>query len=252
MRRVLIVPAAGLGSRLRTDVPKALVLVNGTPMIDHVVERVRPFVERVVYVVAPSFAPRLREHLAGGATLPWDIAEQERPTGMLDAILAAAPVVEDCGAERVWIVWCDQVGVLPDTLRRLADADAGPSAPAFAFPTVTLDDPYIHFGRERDGRISQVLQRREGDRMPARGESDMGVFSLSRETFLEQLPTFAATVPLGAGTRERNFLPFIPWLAFKGPVVTVPSSDPMEATGINTPEELVAMEEWLRTRVPPA
>lgn len=251
MRRVLIVPAAGLGSRLRTDVPKALVRVNGKPMIDHVVDRVRPFVERVVYVVAPSFAPRLREHLGDGAPLPWDIAEQERPTGMLDAILAAAPVVEDSEAERVWVVWCDQVGVLPDTLTRLTGAETAGSPP-LAFPTVSLEDPYIHFVREPDGRISQVLQRREGDEMPTRGESDMGVFSLSRQAFLDQLPTFAATVPLGAGTRERNFLPFIPWLAFKGPVVTVPSTDPMEATGINTPEELVAMEEWLRTRVPPA
>lgn len=252
MRRVLIVPAAGLGSRLRTDVPKALVLVNGKPMIDHVVDRFRPFVERVVYVVAPSFAPRLREHLGGHASLPWDIAEQARPTGMLDAILAAAPVVEDGDAERVWIVWCDQVGVLPDTLRHLAGAEEADPPPPLAFPTVTRDEPYIHFVREPGGRISQVLQRREGDAMPATGESDMGVFSLSRDAFLDLLPTFAATVPLGAGTRERNFLPFIPWLAFKGRVVTVPSTDAMEATGINTPEELIAMEEWLRMRVPQA
>jgi bifunctional UDP-N-acetylglucosamine pyrophosphorylase/glucosamine-1-phosphate N-acetyltransferase len=251
MRRVLIVPAAGLGSRLRTDVPKALVLVNGTPMIDHVVDRFRPFVERVIYVVAPAFAPRLREHLGDGAPLPWDIAEQPRPTGMLDAILAAAPLVEDSAAERVWVAWCDQVGVLPATLRALAAAESSTRSP-LAFPTVHLEDPYIHFVREPDGRISQVLQRREGDRMPARGESDMGVFSLARETLLEGLPTFAATVPLGAGTRERNFLPVIPWQAFKGPVITVPATDPMEATGINTPEELVAMEEWLRTRVPQA
>jgi bifunctional N-acetylglucosamine-1-phosphate-uridyltransferase/glucosamine-1-phosphate-acetyltransferase GlmU-like protein len=252
MRRVLIVPAAGLGSRLRTDVPKALVLVNGKAMIDHVVDRCRPFVERVVYVVAPSFAPRLREHLGAQASLPWDIAEQERPTGMLDAILAAAPVVEDSNAERVWIAWCDQVGVLPETLRHLAAAEETPAPPPLAFPTVRREEPYIHFVREPDGRISQVLQRREGDPMPVEGESDMGVFSLSRGAFLYQLPTFAATVPLGAGTRERNFLPFIPWLAFKGPVVTVSSTDVMEATGINTPEELVAMEEWLRTRVPQA
>jgi bifunctional UDP-N-acetylglucosamine pyrophosphorylase/glucosamine-1-phosphate N-acetyltransferase len=251
MRRVLIVPAAGLGSRLRTDFPKALVLVNGKPMIDHVVDRFSPFVDRVVYVVAPAFGPRLREHLAGGAPLPWDIAEQPRPTGMLDAILAAAPAVEDSAAERVWVAWCDQVGVLPATLESLANAESG-EAPSLVFPTVHRDEPYIHFVREPDGRISQVLQRREGDKMPARGESDMGVFSLSRATLLEALPTFAATVPLGAGTRERNFLPFIPWLGFKGAVRTVHATDPMEATGINTPEELVAMEEWLRTRVPHA
>jgi bifunctional UDP-N-acetylglucosamine pyrophosphorylase/glucosamine-1-phosphate N-acetyltransferase len=249
MRRVLIVPAAGLGSRLRTATPKALVLVNGKAMIDLVVERFQPFVERVVFVVAPSLTARMREHLAQAAPLPFDIAVQERPTGMLDAILAAAPAVEDSGAERAWVAWCDQVGVLPETLQRVADAEAR-SDPSLVFPTVHMDEPYIHFVREPNGRISQVLQRREGDAMPQHGESDMGVFSLSRHALLEQLPTFAATVPIGSGTRERNFLPFIPWLAFKGPVLTVPSTDPMEATGINTPEELVAVEDWLRTRVP--
>ena len=248
MRRVLIVPAAGLGSRLRADVPKALALVNGTPMIDLVVDRFRAFVERVIIVVAPSLTGRIREHLAQGAALPFDLAEQDRPTGMLDAILAAAPAVEDSGADRAWIAWCDQVGVLPDTLHRIADAESA-SNPPLVFPTVHVDEPYIHFVREPGGRIRQVLQRREGDAMPAHGESDMGVFSLSRHALLDQLPTFAATVPLGSGTRERNFLPFIPWLAFKGPVLTVSSTDPMEATGINTPEELVAVEDWLRTRV---
>lgn len=249
MRRVLIVPAAGLGSRLRTDVPKALVLVNGKPMIDHVIERFRPFVERVVVVLAPPLTGRMRDHLTDAARLPFDIAEQERPTGMLDAILAAAPAVEDAGADRVWIAWCDQVGVLADTLQRIADAEAGSDA-SLVFPTVHIDEPYIHFVRERNGRVSHVLQRREGDAMPVHGESDMGVFSLSRHALLDQLPNFAATVPLGSGTRERNFLPFIPWLAFKGPVVTVPATDPMEGTGINTPEELIAVEDWLRTRVP--
>lgn len=251
MRRALIVPAAGLGSRLRTDVPKALVLVNGKPMIDHVIDRFSPFVERVVVVVAPALAGRMRDHLATNARRVWDIAEQERPTGMLDAILAGAPAIEDSDVNRVWVAWCDQVGVLPQTLRRLADAEASSGA-SLLLPTVTLEHPYIHMVREPGGRISQVLQRREGDTMPERGESDMGVFSLSRESLLEHLPTFAATVPIGAGTRERNFLPFIPWLAFKTPIVTVPATDPMEATGINTPEELVAMEEWLRTRIPGA
>jgi bifunctional N-acetylglucosamine-1-phosphate-uridyltransferase/glucosamine-1-phosphate-acetyltransferase GlmU-like protein len=252
MRRVLIVPAAGLGSRLRTDTPKALVLVNGTPMIDHVVARFRPFVDRVVFVAAPTFTPMLREHLSEQVELPWDIAEQARPSGMLDAILSAAPAVEETDGDRVWIAWCDQVGVLAETLRRVKDAEMRSNPPLLVFPTVRMESPYIHFVREPDGRITQVLQRREGDAMPAHGESDMGVFSLSRAALLDLLPTFAATVPLGAGTRERNFLPFIPWLTFKGEVVTVAATDPMEATGINTPEELLAVEDWLRTRVPSA
>ena len=36
MNRVLVVPAAGMGTRLGSAVPKALTLVAGRPMIDHV------------------------------------------------------------------------------------------------------------------------------------------------------------------------------------------------------------------------
>ena len=52
----------------------------------------------------------------------------------------------------------------------------------------------------------------------------------------------------GRGTGERNFLPFIPWLAGRKPVVTFPCTDPMEALGINTPEDLQQVEAWLRSR----
>ena len=84
--------------------------------------------------------------------------------------------------------------------------------------------------------------------MPATGESDMGVFALARDTFQIDLSQYADTVVPAAGTGERNFVPFVPWLAQRKTVVTFPCTDPMEAIGINTPDELHAIEAWLRTR----
>jgi hypothetical protein len=107
------------------------------------------------------------------------------------------------------------------------------------------DEPYIHFDRDRSGRIARVLQRREGDTMPARGESDMGLFALSRRAFVDLLPEYARAASPGAGTHERNFLPFIPWAAARAGVSTFPCENPMEAIGINTPEELAAVEAYL-------
>ena len=84
--------------------------------------------------------------------------------------------------------------------------------------------------------------------MPAHGESDMGVFALARETFETDLADYAATVVPAAGTGERNFVPFVPWLAQRKSVATFPCTDPMEAIGINTPAELRQVEDWLRSR----
>lgn len=218
-------------------------------MIDHPLALSAPHVQSVVVVAHPSFSDAMRAHLdRAWPRLERHVVEQATPTGMLDAIVLATPVVATSDADSIWIVWCDQAGLMPATLERLAAATAAQPVPAMVVATVRRDDPYIHFERGEDGRITRVLQRREGDGMPDRGESDMGLFALSRAAFLQALPTYAREVSIGHETRERNFLPFIPWLAARADVVTIPCTDAREAIGVNTPEELRAAETWLSTR----
>ena len=252
MTRLLIVPAAGLGSRLQAGAPKALVPVGGRPMIDRLIEICRPHVDRVLVVAHPSFSAEVRARLDAGWSdrVRCEVVEQPAPTGMLDAILLGLPAAERQRPERIWTIWCDQVGVLPDTLARLAAAEGARPAPDLVFPTVPQRNPYVHFPRDATGRIVDVLQRRERDDMPQDGESDMGLFALSRDAYCRLLPEFARESGLGAGTGERNFLPFIPWLAARASVATIPCTDPREAVGINTPEELRAVEAWLVQRAP--
>ena len=116
-------------------------------------------------------------------------------------------------------------------------------------PTVTRPIPYIHLQRDGAGRIVEILHRREGDAMPEEGESDMGLFALAvGRASRELLPRYAREVALGSTTGERNFLPFIAWASAEHEVVTFPSIDAMEAVGVNTPEELQAVEAYLAAR----
>ena len=82
--------------------------------------------------------------------------------------------------------------------------------------------------------------------MPTVGESDMGLFRLSDRAYFELLPEYSKEAAHGAGTGERNFLPFIPWLARRGRVETFPGHEPIEALGINTPEDLERIERYFR------
>jgi bifunctional UDP-N-acetylglucosamine pyrophosphorylase / glucosamine-1-phosphate N-acetyltransferase len=246
MTRTLVVPAAGRGSRLQSPLPKLLTPVLGRPMIDHVLERHAPFCGTAVLVVHPAARADVERHVSAAGLRHVQVVEQARPTGMLDAVLAAAGAVARLGADRVWITWCDQVAISAATVARLDALDREADAPALALPTVPTASPYIHFDRDAAEQITGVRQRREGDRMPARGESDAGLFSLSASAFRELLPAYAAEAAPGRQTGERNFLPFVPWLAARARVASFPLADPIEAIGINTPEDLARIARHLQ------
>lgn len=244
MDRLLIVPAAGRGSRLGLQVPKALVEVAGLPMLEHLLAMHRATVDRVVVVVAPD-AVDVFSRFVAGRQAPVDLAVQDSPTGMLDAIRLAAPIVAGHRPGRVAITWCDQIALSEATIRHVHEramlADAAPLVVA----TLMVDQPYIHFERDRSGRIVRVCQRREGDLMPVRGETDMGLFDLSIDAYLEDLSAFSHQTVADAGTGERNFLPFIPWLAARARVETVAGRASIETVGVNTPDELALIEAHL-------
>jgi bifunctional UDP-N-acetylglucosamine pyrophosphorylase/glucosamine-1-phosphate N-acetyltransferase len=247
MSRVQVEPAAGVGSRLRTSVPKVLVAVNGQPMLDYLLALYASWVDSFVVVVHPSFAEQVRSHTRAHPVMV-EIVEQRDRTGMLDAVLLADPIIGKQTPDEVWVTWGDQVGVLPSTVQHLAQAMSDQPMPALALPTVRRRDPYTHFERDPSGAIARFLQRREGDAMPEVGESDMGLFAMPRGVFERQLPDYARTVTPGHATGERNFVPFVPWMALRGRVLTFPCTDEREALGINTPEELRVLEAWLRSR----
>jgi len=250
--RTLVIPAAGLGTRLgRASRPKLLVEVAGRPMLDRLLAQFAPFVERAVVVVHPAFEEQVRAHPAA-VSLPLELVQQAEPTGMLDAILLALPRALASAPERVWVVWCDQVTLRRATLESLATREGGPlPVPGLLMPTARVDSPYIHLARDADGRVVDVLHRREGDALPERGESDVGLFSLSARACREPLREFADTVAKGRATAERNFLPFIPWMAARDELATLPVAQPIESMGVNTPAELARAEAELVSRESP-
>jgi bifunctional N-acetylglucosamine-1-phosphate-uridyltransferase/glucosamine-1-phosphate-acetyltransferase GlmU-like protein len=215
-------------------------------MLDWLLDLYGGVVDRAIVVVHPSFADLVRAYgETTGARLEYQV--QETPTGMLDAILCATPTIAASDASRILITWCDQVAVHPQTVARLTTlSDTQPAA--LVMPTARQTDPYIHLERDGAGRITRVLHRREGDRLPPVGESDMGLFSLSRDAFLGDLASFAASAGAGEATGERNFLPFIPWIAARGEIVTFPCVDAIEAVGVNTPDDLQRVESYLAVR----
>lgn len=102
--------AAGLGTRMRPltdDRPKALVEVDGRPLIDHMLDRLRDAGVDVAVVNVHYFADRLEAHLAG-RTSPRIIISDERERLMETGggLKTAGPLL---GEAPVWVVNTDSV-----------------------------------------------------------------------------------------------------------------------------------------------
>lgn len=216
-------------------------------MIRRVLALYAGLADRAVVIVGPSALSAVRSHLSA-SPMPTDLVVQDQPTGMLDAILLGKPLIERYRPRRIWITWCDQIGLSPATLQKLRALDDTIPAPDVAFPTWRTSAPYVHVERDPDGRITRVLHRREGDAMPEVGETDAGLFDLSFDAYLKDLAAYAAAPQIGAKTGERNFVPFVAWMAGRGYVATVACSEPEEAIGVNTPEELSRIDAYLVAR----
>ena len=236
----MIIPAAGRGTRLKAEVPKLLFEVNGKSLIQHVMSRHAPYVTSFILVIHPDMEDAVAKHLQDS---PWsfELAFQSSATGMLDAILLATDLFTQYGDEHVSISWCDQIGISDTTSKRMHHEVSRLGEFGMVMPTVTKPEPYIHLERASDGRICRILQRREGDNMPRVGENDCGLFALTRKTYLEWLPEFSRSVENGSTTRERNFLPFIPWLSQRATVKTSEIENKSDSVRINTREEADAL-----------
>jgi bifunctional N-acetylglucosamine-1-phosphate-uridyltransferase/glucosamine-1-phosphate-acetyltransferase GlmU-like protein len=242
---VMVIPAAGRGTRLNTDQPKILYPVGGHPMLNYLVRRYRDFVERFIIVVNPKDKHLLKHHL-DGLNIDYQLRYQSQATGMLDAILMALPDVQQPNVKFVWISWCDQIAISYATAEKLRRclSTLGPNG-GLVVPTVVKAEPYIHLEKDQQQKFISVLQRREGDVMPDYGLNDSGLFAMSANVFCDELQKFARSVQLGDATAERNFLPFIPWFNEFGDVISFAIDREIESIGVNTKQDATQIQSYL-------
>ena len=203
-------------------------------MIDVILEEIAPLVDRTAMVVAPGFEEFLDGPLVSEGE-EVELCVQARPTGMCDALTTTTHLWES--ADRLLVVWGDQVSLSRETLERALARHAFREDCA-VIPTAEVDDPYVQYDF-RDDQLWAVRQSREGDACDPRGLTDVGVFVLSTSGLAQAIDSFAKATPRSEVTGELNLLPLFPFLHEAGwSVESSDVSDPAEAIGINTAEEL--------------
>lgn len=247
MSTCAVIPAAGRGSRLGLDRPKILAPIGPSLTIfDVLAGTLLECVDHLHVIASPDGATTvgnvMRSHPARARL---SLSVQERPTGMGDAILCGYDVWR--AFDDIFVVWGDQVFLSRETVRSALDLHGTATGPRVTLPLVRLPQPYVQYDFNGAGRLVHVRQQREGDAVDATGASDVGVFVLSTAGLRAAWDGYRVQAARGSATGEVNFLPFLPHLSgqLAWQTLTFDVADPLEARGINTPDDLRLAREHL-------
>jgi bifunctional UDP-N-acetylglucosamine pyrophosphorylase / glucosamine-1-phosphate N-acetyltransferase len=149
---VVVIMAAGKGTRMRSDTPKLLHRLCGRPMIAWSVAAAEEAGAGTVVVVEDP-ARQLEPVLNGRV----EFAVQEQARGTADAVRAAAGQIN--GASTVIVLNGDHPLITPDTVRGLVEAREHSGAAA-VIGTAILEDPtgYGRVVRGPDGTVERVVE----------------------------------------------------------------------------------------------
>jgi len=144
MPAAAIILAAGLGTRMRSSLPKALHSIAGRPMLNHLIAACEATFDRIVVVVGPGMEALER------AAAPHPTVVQAERLGTGHAALQAAPLLEGFAGDAA-VLYADNPLITAGTLRRLLArrAEAG-----LALLAMRPADP---------GRYGRVVRGPSGD-----------------------------------------------------------------------------------------
>ena len=234
-----VVMAAGLGTRMHSEIPKHLHPLLGRRMVDWVLETANELgAEPLVVVAAPSTATAFGEV---------EVAVQEEPRGTGDAVRSARAALE--GRSRDVLVLSGDTPLLtPGLLRELIAthrrADAWATVLSFE-----PDDPreYGRVLRNGDGGLAAIVEARDAspEQLAVR-EVNSSIYVFRAERLW---PVLERLTPQNA-QGELYLTDTVSLLVEEGGVVAVhKGGDPMETEGVNTRAELADVAAALRDRV---
>ncbi len=243
MEHSVVILAAGLGTRMRSKVPKVLHPLLGRPMLRYPVEAARQSGARETVVVVGHGAELVMEALADQGV---HFAHQKEPLGTAHALAAAKPALQNfTGA--LLVTSGDTPLISERTLHRLKEALRAQGR-GMVVLTMKKDDPYGYgrIVRGADGRVARIVE--EKDASPeerAITEVNTGVYA-----FDAQVWDLLAKVKNDNRAGE-YYLPDLVarYLEAGFPVGALMAEDPQELLGVNTRAQLAEVERVLLDRL---
>lgn len=152
----IVVLAAGMGKRMRSDLPKVLHPLAGKPLLAHVLDTARSLKPKRLIVIYGHGGDAVPSAMAGDDLR---FAKQDPQLGTGHAVMQAVPHLDDSAPTLV--LYGDVPLTSADSLQKLV---AAAGADKLAVMTVELDDPSGYGRIVRTGeRIMRIVEHKDAD-----------------------------------------------------------------------------------------
>ena len=240
----VVILAAGLGTRMKSNKAKVLHEVCGKPMITYVAEAAREIAGNNVVLVVGHQADKVRQTVSKLGTFSFAMQAQQKGTG--HAVLCAlSHIPEHC--EEVVILCGDVPLIKADTVMHLVNSHTDEKRDVSVL-AVVLDDP-TGYGRillDENSRVQAIVEESDAT-AEQKGITliNSGIFCVKKQFLLWAVPEIKSD-----NVQGELYLTDIIEIAYAGKKhigVTV-GADNIEVTGINTVQELKRVEHVMKNQ----
>lgn len=235
-----VILAAGMGKRMKSDLPKVLHKLKNKHLVNHVIDNARiAGVNRMVLIVGHKHE-LVRESLADQGV---EFALQEPQLGTGHAVQMAVPALEGFSGDL--LVLCgDMPLITPETIEKLINMRRDTDSAATVL-TVKLDDPgsYGRVVRDFEGFLEGIVEFKDAsDEIKKINEVNTGAYCFDYGRLLTVLNKLSSD----NAQAEYYLTDTIELFKKSGLKVSALISDnPDEGMGVNSKEELAHMESLL-------
>ncbi len=251
MKLDVLILAAGLGTRMKSDLAKVLHKIDGRPLINHVCRTATALAPRKICVVVGHQGEDVKssvlKELEESTT---DFAWQSEQRGTGDAVNSARRFLENENSTLL-VLSGDVPSIKAETLAALIQQhhSSSPKGAACTILTVKLDDPtgYGRIIRDELGSFDKIVEQKDAtdDERKVR-EINSGIYCFNTKLLFQTLTKITPSV-----VTNEYYLTDVPQLLkeLNENVAIYQHHDKNEIEGINNRLQLADMERVMRLRI---
>jgi bifunctional UDP-N-acetylglucosamine pyrophosphorylase/glucosamine-1-phosphate N-acetyltransferase len=237
----ILILAAGLGTRMRSNRAKVLHRLDGRPLINHVCRTAAALAPQNIFVVVGHQADEVKAAVLEELSEEHAVfVTQQEQLGTGDAVSAARPFLEGDEDSTLLVLSGDVPVIKAETLARLVQLHRGHrgKGAACTILTVKLNDPtgYGRIVRDEGGLFEKIVEQREAtEEEVAIKEINGGIYCFEAHKLFDALSQVK-----NDNSQGEYYLTDVPALLRAGgdDVAIYQHGDPHEVEGINNRVQL--------------